>query len=145
MTNLSLIRRLGRGRIPIQLIFLKNYNWIINLNYLTPSTLVLAVQTEAHPAVVGHLLAPVDQHVDVVRVVQGLALAPDHGEGGRHVGRPAGVRELHLVAVDGVAQQLSVHTCHTALDVELTNKPRKTMYHHIAFTKTKWWNAFHVI
>ena len=91
--------------------------------YLTPAALILAVQTEAHAAVVGHLLAPVDQHVDVVRVVQGLALAPDHGKRGRHVGRPRRVGELHLVTVDCVAKQLSVDTRHPTLDVELANEP----------------------
>ena len=91
---------------------------------LAPSTLIFLVEAEAHPAVVGHLLAPVDQHVDVVRVVKGLRLAPDDGKGGGDVGRPRGVRELHLVAVDGVAQQLGIHARHPALDVELTDKPR---------------------
>ena len=61
--------------------------------------------------------------MDVVRVVQGLPLAPDDGKGGGDVGRPGGVGELHLVAVDGVAQQLGVHAGHPALDVELTHKP----------------------
>ena len=61
--------------------------------------------------------------MDVVRVVQGLALAPDHGEGRGHVGSSAGVAELHLVTVDGVTQQLSVDTGHPALDVELTHEP----------------------
>ena len=45
---------------------------------LAPAALVLLVEAEAHAAVVGHLLAPVDQHVDVVWVVQRLRLAPDH-------------------------------------------------------------------
>ena len=61
--------------------------------------------------------------MDVVRVVQGLALAPDHSEGGGDVGRPRGVGELHLVTVDGVAQQLGVHARHPALDVELADEP----------------------
>ena len=90
---------------------------------LAPSTLIFLVEAEAHPAVVGHLLAPVDQHVDVVRVVKRLRLAPDDGKGGGDVGRPRGVRELHLVAVDGVAQQLGVHAGHPALDVELADEP----------------------
>jgi hypothetical protein len=47
-------------------------------NYLTPAALVLLVKAEAHATVVGHLLAAVDQHVNVVRVVQWLRLAPDH-------------------------------------------------------------------
>ena len=34
-----------------------------------------------------HIL-PVDEHVNVVRVVQGLGLAPDHGEGGSNVRSP---------------------------------------------------------
>ena len=93
------------------------------LYYLTPTTLVLLLQTETLPTVVCHLLAPVDQHVDVVRVVQGLPLAPDDGKGGGDVGRPGGVGELHLVAVDGVGQELGVHTRHPTLDVELTHKP----------------------
>ena len=94
---------------------------------LTPSTLVFLVKAETHPAVVGHLLAPVDQHVNVVWIVQRLRLAPDDGEGGGDVGRPRRVGELHLVAVDGVAQQLSIDTGHPALDVELADKPEHQM------------------
>ena len=92
---------------------------------LTPATLVLLVEAETHPAVIGHLLAPVDQHVNVVRIVQRLRLAPDDGEGGSDVGRPRRVGELHLVAVDGVTQQLSIHTGHPALNVELADKPEQ--------------------
>ena len=91
--------------------------------YLAPAALVLLVQAEAHAAVVRHLLAAVDQHVDVVRVVQRLALAPDHREGRRHVGGAAGVGELHLVAVDRVREQLSVDARHPTLDVELADEP----------------------
>ena len=91
--------------------------------YLAPSTPVLLLQAQAGPAVAGHLLAPVDQHVDVVGVVQGLALAPDDSEGGRHIGGPGGVGELHLVTVDCVTEKLSVDTGHTTLNVELANKP----------------------
>ena len=91
--------------------------------YLAPSTPVLLLQAQAGPAVAGHLLAPVDQHVDVVRVVQRLALAPDDSEGGGDVGGPGGVGELHLVTVDGVAQQLGVDAGHPALDVELADEP----------------------
>ena len=87
--------------------------------YLAPAALVLLVQAEAHAAVVRHLLAAVDQHVDVVRVVQRLALAPDHREGRRHVGGATGVGELHLVAVDRVREQLRVDAGHPTLDVEL--------------------------
>ena len=90
---------------------------------LTPATLVFLVEAETHPAVIGHLLAPVDQHVNVVRIVQRLRLAPDDGEGGGDVGRPRRVGELHLVAVDGVTQQLSIHTGHPTLYVELADKP----------------------
>ena len=56
---------------------------------LAPAALVLLAKTEAHSAVVRHHLAPVDQHVDVVRVVQRLALPPDHGKRGSDVRRPA--------------------------------------------------------
>ena len=56
-------------------------------------------------------------------VVQGLALAPDDGEGGGDVGGPRGVGELHLVTVDGVTQQLGIHTRHSALYVELAHEP----------------------
>ena len=91
--------------------------------YLAPAALVLLVQAEAHAAVVRHLLAAVDQHVDVVRVVQRLALAPDHREGRRHVGGAAGVGELHLVAVDRVREQLGVDARHPTLDVELADEP----------------------
>ena len=92
---------------------------------LAPAALILLVQAETHPAVGGHLLAPVDQDVDVVGVVQGLALTPDHGEGRGHVGRPRGVGELHLVAVDRVGKQLGVDARHPSLDVELTHEPEK--------------------
>ena len=94
--------------------------------YLAPAALILLVKAEAHSAVVGHLLASVDQHVDVVRVVQGLALAPDHREGRGHVGGSRGVGELHLVAVDRVREQLGVDTRHPALDVKLTHEPEKS-------------------
>ena len=94
--------------------------------YLAPAALIFLVQTEAHPAVVCHFLAPVDQDVDVVRVVQRLALAPDHGKRGGHVGRPRGLGELHLVAVDRVGEQLGVDTRHPSLDVELTHKPEES-------------------
>ena len=87
--------------------------------------MILLVQTETHPAVTSHLLTSVDQHVDVVRVVQGLALTPDHCEGRGHVGRPRGVGELHLVAVDCVGEQLGVDARNPSLDVELTNEPEK--------------------
>ena len=97
----------------------------VEWTHLTPSALVLLVKAEAHPTVVRHLLAAVDQHMDVIRVVKGLGLAPDDGEGGGDVGRPRGVRELHLVAVDGVAQQLSIHACHPTLNVELADKPER--------------------
>ena len=63
--------------------------------------------------------------MDVVRVVQGLALAPDHGKGRGHVGRPRGVGELHLVAVDCVGEQLGVDARNPSLDVELTHEPEK--------------------
>ena len=93
--------------------------------YLAPAALILLVQTETHPTVVGHLLAPVDQHVNVVGVVQGLTLTPDHSKGGGHVGRPRGVGELHLVAVDRVGEQLGVNTSHPSLDVKLTHEPEE--------------------
>ena len=57
--------------------------------YLAPAALVLLVQAETSAAVGGHLLAPVDQHVDVVWVVQRLTLPPDYGERGSDVGGPA--------------------------------------------------------
>ena len=72
--------------------------------------------------------------MDVVGVVQGLALAPDDSEGGRHIGGPGGVGELHLVAVDGVAQQLGIHTCHTTLNVELAHKSE----HHMVRNAAVW-------
>merc|ERR1719474_2635158 len=90
---------------------------------LTPATLEFFIQAEAHATTVSHLIALVDQHVDVVGVVQGLALAPDHGKGGRHVGSPGGVGELHFVTKDCVAQKLSIDTGHTTFNVKLTNEP----------------------
>ena len=69
--------------------FSSNPRTLKGLYYLTPTTLVLLLQTETLPTVVGHLLAPVDQHVDVVWVVQRLTLSPDYGERGSDVGGPA--------------------------------------------------------
>ena len=97
----------------------------VSSEYLAPAALILLVQAETHPAVGGHLLAPVDQDVDVVGVVQGLALTPDHREGGGHVGGAGGVGELHLVAVDRVGEQLGVDARNPSLDVELTHEPEK--------------------
>lgn len=62
--------------------------------------------------------------MNIIRIVQRLRAAPDDGEGSRQLGRFRGVRELHRVAVDGVAQQLGVHARHPALDVELTHEAR---------------------
>ena len=61
--------------------------------------------------------------MDIVRVVKGLRLVPDDGERGSGRRRLWIVRELHLVAVDGVVQQLCIHARHIALDVELADKP----------------------
>ena len=94
---------------------------------LAPATLILLIEAVAPLTVVGHLLALVKQHVELFWVVQRLRLVPDDGEGGGGVGRPRGVGELHLVAVDGVAQQLSIDTGHPALDVELADKPEHQM------------------
>ena len=55
---------------------------------LAPSTLILLMEAEAPLTVLGHLLALVDQHTDVLWVVKGLRLAPDDGKGGRDVGHP---------------------------------------------------------
>ena len=63
--------------------------------------------------------------MDVVGVVQRLTLTPDHGEGRGHVGRPRGVGELHLVAVDRVGEKLGVNTGHPSLDVKLTHEPEE--------------------
>ena len=90
---------------------------------LTPATLILLIEAVAHLTVVGHLLALVNQHMELFWVVQRLRLAPDDGQGGGDVGRPRRVSELHLVAVDGVTQQLSIHTGHPTLYVELADKP----------------------
>ena len=56
------------------------------MKYLAPTTLVFLIQTETRPTIVGHLLATVDQDVDVVRVVQRLGLAPDDSKGCCDVG-----------------------------------------------------------
>jgi len=61
--------------------------------------------------------------MDVIRVVQRLGLSPDHGECCGDVWCPGSVGELHLITIDGVTEQLSIHRCHTTLDVELTDKP----------------------
>ena len=76
---------------------------------LTPSAEVFRVQGEAEAAVVGHLLAAVDEDVDVVGIIQRLGAAPNDGEHGRLIGRRRQVGELHVVAVDRVAQQIGLH------------------------------------
>lgn len=89
---------------------------------LTPTALELFIQREAFSAVIRHFFASVDQHVNVVGVVQGLRSAPDDREGGANVGRPRRVRELHFVAIDDVSQELRVDGRHAAFDVELTHE-----------------------
>ena len=83
----------------------------------------------AHLTVAGHLLALVNQNVELFLVVQRLRLAPDDGKGGGDVGPPRREGELHLVAVDGVPQQLSIYTRHTTLNVELAHKSE---YHMVS-------------
>ena len=104
----------------------------INAN-LAPATLILLIEAVAPLTVVGHLLALVKQHMELFWVVQRLRLVPDDGEGGGGVGRPRGVGELHLVAVDGhgVLHQLGIHTCHPTLNVELAHKSE---YHMVIIT-----------
>ena len=53
---------------------------------LAPSAVEFLRQGQALAAVGGHLLALVDQDVDVLRVVQRLHPLPDHGEGGGDIG-----------------------------------------------------------
>lgn len=60
--------------------------------------------------------------MDVVGIVQRLGAAPDDGEGGRDVGHARRVRELHVLAVDGVAEQVGLDVRHPALHVELAHK-----------------------
>ena len=63
--------------------------------------------------------------MDVLRIVEGLRLVPDDGQGGGDAGLPRRVGELHLVAVDGLVHQLSIHTGHPTLNVELADKPER--------------------
>ena len=53
---------------------------IVSKTNLTPSTVVLLVNTQAALTIVRHSLALVDHNMDIVRVVQGLRLVPDDGE-----------------------------------------------------------------
>lgn len=62
--------------------------------------------------------------MNVVWIVQWLGAAPDDGKCCGQIWRARRVHELHGVTVDGVAQQLSIYTCDTALDVELAHKAR---------------------
>lgn len=62
--------------------------------------------------------------MNVVRVVQGFGPAPDDRERRCNIRRPGCVRELHRVAVDGVAQQLGVDTGDSSFDIKLANKSR---------------------
>ena len=48
--------------------------------YLAPAALILLVQTETHPTIVGHLLAAVNQNVNVIWIVEGLRPTPDDSE-----------------------------------------------------------------
>lgn len=79
---------------------------------LTPSAKVLGVEGETEAAVVGHLLAAVDEDVDVIGIIQWLRSAPDDGKHGRLVGRRRQVSELHVVTVDGVTQKVRFHVRH---------------------------------
>ena len=49
---------------------------------LAPSTVILLVNAQAALTIVRHVLALVDNHMDIVRVVKGLRLVPDDGERG---------------------------------------------------------------
>ena len=89
---------------------------------MTPSAHVFIGECKAKSTIVGHFAAPVDENVDVVGIVEGFRSAPDDGERGGDVGSPGRVRELHVIAVDDVAEQLGAHVGHAALDVELTNE-----------------------
>ena len=51
-----------------------------------PAAAVLVGQGEAHTAIVSHVAAAIDHHVDVVRVIEGFRATPDHSEGYCYVG-----------------------------------------------------------
>lgn len=89
---------------------------------MAPSTEVFVSEGEAKTAIVGHLLAAVDEDVDVIGIVERFGPAPNDGESGRDVGGPRRIRKLHVVTVDCVAQKLSTDVRHTALDIELAHK-----------------------
>lgn len=60
--------------------------------------------------------------MDVVGIVERFGSAPDDGERGRDVGRSRRVGELHVVAVDDVAEELGADVSHPALNVELADE-----------------------
>ena len=49
---------------------------------LAPSTVILLVNAPAALTIVRHILALVDNHMDVLRVVKGLRLVPDDEQRG---------------------------------------------------------------
>lgn len=89
---------------------------------LTPAAAVLRRQGQTHTAVVRHVAASVYHQVYVVRIIQRLGAAPDHGERHRNVWRTRRVGEFGVVAIDRVGQKTRVHARHAALDVELTHE-----------------------
>ena len=62
--------------------------------------------------------------MNIVWVIKRFGATPNDRKRGSYVWCSRRVRELHRVTVDGVCQQLGVHTRHAALDVELTHKAR---------------------
>ena len=91
---------------------------------MAPSAEVLVGQRETQSAIVGHFAAPVDEDVDVVGIVERFGSAPDDGERGGDVGRSGRVGELHVVAVDDVAEQLGANVRHPPFHIELADEIR---------------------
>ena len=66
------------------------------LGALAPAAVELLVETEALATVVRHLLTLVNQHMDLLRVVQRLGTVPYHGESRRNIGlSPAKTMKWH--------------------------------------------------
>lgn len=61
--------------------------------------------------------------MNVVWIVQWFRSAPDDSKSRCDIGSLRCVGELHALTVDGVSEQVGVHTSYPAFNVELTYKP----------------------
>lgn len=62
--------------------------------------------------------------VNIIRIIQWFRSAPNHGKCCRQIRCFRCVDKFHAVTVDGVAEQLCIHTRHTSLNIELAHESR---------------------